>query len=265
MHPIERLRWIARTDDEPAASLASEAAWTLADLADEEPTALLTACRRLLDRHPSVGPLWWVCACLLGSPDDPLAAGHRASAELCSDPTPAALAKQLRRSFTSGDVIALTSPLELCRPAVETSGRYGVRVVGSRSELSRVVRKLAAAGGDVTAWSSGEEDEALEGASVLIVEVLAAGGGCAILTREASAALEAAERRRVDSWAVIGVGRALPEPLLSAAAERSGDSVEAVDLETFSSAVGPEGPGNAVAVAAACSCPPGTELLRRPV
>ena len=56
MHPIERLRWIARAEDEPAASLGSEAAWTLAELAEQEPTALLTACRRLLDRHPSLRP-----------------------------------------------------------------------------------------------------------------------------------------------------------------------------------------------------------------
>ena len=57
MHPIERLRWIARAEDEPAASLGSEAAWTLAELAEQEPNALLTACRRLLDRHPACGPL----------------------------------------------------------------------------------------------------------------------------------------------------------------------------------------------------------------
>jgi len=104
MHPIERLRWIARAEDEPAASLASEAAWTLAELAQQEPTALLTACRRLLDRHPACGPMWWVSA-RLAAADDPVEVARRAAAELCSDTTPDRLAKALRASLTATDVV----------------------------------------------------------------------------------------------------------------------------------------------------------------
>ena len=64
MHPIERLRYVARAGWAPPAVLAAEAAWALGDLALHEETAVLPACRRLLDRHPGCGPLWWVAALL---------------------------------------------------------------------------------------------------------------------------------------------------------------------------------------------------------
>ena len=57
--------------------LAAEAAWTLAELAEAEPAALLTACRRLLERHPDCGPLWWTAARLV-SADDALEEGRLA-------------------------------------------------------------------------------------------------------------------------------------------------------------------------------------------
>src|ERR1700689_4842391 len=104
MHPIERLRWIAGAEDEPAASLASEAAWTLGELARDEPTAVLTASRRLLDRHPACGPLWWVCAKLAGA-DDAVEVARGAAVELCSDSTPDRIAAALRASFAASDVL----------------------------------------------------------------------------------------------------------------------------------------------------------------
>ena len=68
MHPIERLRWVARSTGEEPDGLAREVAVALADFADD-PASLLTACRRLMERHPTTGPVWWVCARTLSSPD----------------------------------------------------------------------------------------------------------------------------------------------------------------------------------------------------
>jgi len=59
--------------------LASEAAWALAELIEQEPPAAVPACRRLLERHPSSGPMWWVAARVLGA-RDPVA-----EAEACGD------------------------------------------------------------------------------------------------------------------------------------------------------------------------------------
>ena len=66
MHPIERLRHVARAGDMDASLLAEEAAIALGGLAFE-PRALVPATRRLLEFHPSCAPLWWVCAELLAA------------------------------------------------------------------------------------------------------------------------------------------------------------------------------------------------------
>jgi hypothetical protein len=86
VHPIERLRHVARAGWAPADVLASEAAWALADLVHHEPPALVPACRRLLQRHPGCGPMWWVAARVL-SAGDPVAEAERCALEIDTDPT----------------------------------------------------------------------------------------------------------------------------------------------------------------------------------
>jgi hypothetical protein len=265
MHPIERLRWIARAEDEPAASLASEAAWTLGELTEHEPTALLTACRRLLDRHPACGPLWWVSA-QLAAAGDPLEAGRRAAAELCSDPTVNRIGQALRSSYTATDVLVLTAPVDLVLPALESSKPYPLRVISTPWSLRRSMRALSAVvSSDVTGWSVGEEHEAVDGASVLLVEVLAAGGAEALASPGTAGVVRAANDLAVPVWAVIGVGRAIPDRLFEAAAERAGEDADRLGLDVFSLAIGPDHTGDPVDVAARVTCPPGPELLRRSI
>src|SRR6202044_1741336 len=86
MHPIERLRYVARAGWAPPAVLAAEAAWALGDLALHESAAVLPACRRLLDRHPGCGPMWWVAACILTA-GDPVAEGEACADALEGDQT----------------------------------------------------------------------------------------------------------------------------------------------------------------------------------
>jgi hypothetical protein len=86
VHPIERLRYVARAGWAGPGEFGAEAAWALAELAEHEPAALLPACRRLLERNPACGPLWWVAArlCTTG---DPLSEAERCAEELDDDPT----------------------------------------------------------------------------------------------------------------------------------------------------------------------------------
>lgn len=86
MHPIERLRYVSRSGWAGPAALGAEAAYALADLAGYEPAALLPACRRLLERNPSCGPLWWVAARLC-STGDPATEAERCAEELEDDPS----------------------------------------------------------------------------------------------------------------------------------------------------------------------------------
>lgn len=86
MHPIERLRYLARLDPSRVDVLAREAAEALLACA-AEPAELVVACRRLLDRHPAAGPLWWVASTALTA-TDAHAALLEALGRLEDDPTP---------------------------------------------------------------------------------------------------------------------------------------------------------------------------------
>ena len=69
MQPFERLRYLARwSDADDDAVLLEEAADCLAGFADD-PFGIVIACRRLLAYHPSVAPLWWLCAHVLSAVD----------------------------------------------------------------------------------------------------------------------------------------------------------------------------------------------------
>jgi len=102
VHPIERLRYVARAGWVSSPSLlAAEAAWALGDLAQYEAPALVPACRRLLDRQPQCGPLWWVAARVVDA-SDPLAEAQRCARALEDDPTEQVVHEALA---TSGRVV----------------------------------------------------------------------------------------------------------------------------------------------------------------
>src|SRR3954468_12753456 len=68
VHPIERLRYVARSSGAAQEVLVRETAAALAALGFDPP-GLVTACRRILDRHPLSGPLWWLSARVLTAHD----------------------------------------------------------------------------------------------------------------------------------------------------------------------------------------------------
>ena len=79
---MERLRSVARATGTGPGLLVPEAAAALARL-DGDPAALVTACRRLVDRHPDVGPVWWLASRVLCAAD-PVDEAWRAA----GDPAP---------------------------------------------------------------------------------------------------------------------------------------------------------------------------------
>ncbi len=85
MHPIEHLRHVARAGLVEPGLLAREAASALLPCT-AEPAELVVACRRLLDRHPAAGPLWWVASTALTAAE-PRKALADAMRYLDDDPT----------------------------------------------------------------------------------------------------------------------------------------------------------------------------------
>ena len=79
MHPIERLRYVARSSGGDQRMLVRETAGALRGLGFD-PAGLVVACRRIVERHPNSGPLWWLCASVLAAPDP-----YRCAAALADD------------------------------------------------------------------------------------------------------------------------------------------------------------------------------------
>ena len=86
MHPIERLRYVARASSGDQRMLVRETASAIAGL-DLDPAGLVVACRRIVERHPTAGPLWWLCASLLAA-NDPFREAWGLADYVDDDPTP---------------------------------------------------------------------------------------------------------------------------------------------------------------------------------
>ena len=61
MHPIENLRYVARTSHSDPEAVAQEAAYALLALSHDA-NGLLVGCRLVIEYHPDNVALWWVCA-----------------------------------------------------------------------------------------------------------------------------------------------------------------------------------------------------------
>ena len=84
---------VARAAGEQPGLVAREAAAALAAFAGD-PAALVTACRRLVDRQPTSGPVWWLAARVLCA-SEPATEAWRSAELLWTDPTPKVLAEAL--------------------------------------------------------------------------------------------------------------------------------------------------------------------------
>jgi hypothetical protein len=281
MHPIERLRWVARSPEGDSSQVAAEAADALAGFAGD-PAGLVTAARRLIERRPASAPLWWLASRLLCSLE-PAFEAMDAAADLDRDRTPVALAGDL-----PGGTIAIVGWPDQAGAALRMRGR----MPGAEAGADRVVVVPTGAPADRTGsehgswprqgddawrcvdWLQGHGVDArllrageVSGAArrcVLALLEAAAVGPDSFLAGTGSAALAAAAREaNRPVWLVAGVGRVLPAPLYEALVRRVGDdpAYEVVPLDAVDEVAGPAGPAPRAQLARP-SCPVAAELLR---
>jgi hypothetical protein len=239
MHPIERLRYVARVEGADFGLVAMESASALAAVAASDIPALVPSCRRLVEGHVTNGPLWWLSARVLASPE-PVHAAREAAAALEADPTERVLAREVPDETS---VLVVGWP-DIAAEALSRRGDLEVFVAESGGEGDGLVRRLSR---DRHAGPSG---------------LMAAPGS--------HAAASVARQAGVPVWAVAGVGRVLPEALWNALLARVDQSGlepwdrddELVPAELLDAVVGPEGRTEVGAGLAASTCPAVPELLR---
>jgi hypothetical protein len=249
VHPIERLRYVARAGDVDPGELAIEAAGALAGLA-RDPRALVVSARRLIEFHPRCAPLWWVAARVLAA-DDP-----RTEAEACIDELRGDLtAEELAGALGAGATV-VAAPSGLLLDAFDLRPDIVVRLVGEPGVLRWASRLLDSVAG-LECYGSEEQRDALDGASLVVVEVDAAGPEGVVSA--AGPLVAAAADLGVPVWAVAPVGRVLPPVLFAALAARAPASAF-IPAGHLSVVVGPDGPDEATPGLRRPGCPPLAEL-----
>jgi hypothetical protein len=262
MHPIERLRYVARASGADQPLLVRETALALAAFRDD-PAGLVAACRRVIDRHPTSGPLWWLCARVLTAPDGQRE-GWAAVEDLERDPTAATLAHALP---DEGTVCVVGWP-ELVAEALVRRGDVEVLAVDSAGEASGLVRRLQQSGLDADDVPASGLGSAVALADVVVLEAVALGPDGFVAGTGSLAAAAVARQMEVPVWVVAGVGRRLPERMWAAVRSRlEGSPVEpwlrdeeAVPLRFVDQVWGPDGGRPSAEAMAGTDCPVAPEL-----
>lgn len=263
MHPIERLRYVARASDDRFSMIVRESAAALAAFSDD-PAALVTACRRLVDRQSHSAAIWWLAARVLSS-SDPESEAWDASSEIDGDLTISALIEALP---VDASVVVLGWP-ETIVPALTKRGDVRVFAVDTFDDGARLVSRLERNGSETVLVDERGVGSAVAEASLVLLEAHGLGPTGITAVPGSRAAAAVARLAGIPVWAVAGVGRVLPGRMWEAYATRLDDEadpwdndLEFVPLNHLDAVVGPTGltkPDDAVCRA---DCPITPELFK---
>jgi hypothetical protein len=266
VHPIEHLRYVARAQGADPTSLVEETAHALGSLRFD-PSGLVVACRRIVERHPFTGPLWWLCSSVSTSAE-PFDAVWELADEIRSDPTGAELAAVL-----ADDAVVVT----IGDPDVIGAGlvrRGDIRVVAldAGHTATSFVRRLERHDVDVEPVDSGVAGLVARRADVVLVEAMAVDAARAVVPIGSSTIAASAVAWGTPVWLVAGVGRRLPTGYVDAMVSKIdalGDEydpweldVEVLPTSMFTHVVGPHGMVPMGPPAIVAECPLASELLR---
>lgn len=264
MHPIERLRYVARASGADQALLVQETAAALGAFA-ADPSGLVAACRRIVDRHPTSGPMWWLCARVLTTPDDPRAEAWQAVEDIEADPTATEVAFALPDAATA----CVVGWPEVAGEALHRRGDVEVLAVDSLGEGSGLVRRLALSGIDALDVPTSGLGVAASSSDVLLLEAVAMGPTGFVAVAGSLAAAAVAQHASVPVWLVAGRGRMLPTAMWEALAGRHEARTddpwdldeELVPLDLVDQVCTPSGLQPPAAALAGTDCPTAPELF----
>lgn len=263
MHPIERLRYVARASGAAHELLVRETASALASFGSD-PAGMLTACRRVVARQPSSGPVWWLAARVLTAPD-PMAEAWAAVDEMQHDAT----ARELTYAMPEDATVCVLGWPDTISEALIRRGDVEVLVVDSLGEGSGLVHRLISSeieAADVPAIGLGA---AVVESDLLILESSAIGPDAFLGVAGSRAAAATARHAGIPVWLVGGVGRLLPmrmwEALISAVDldEPWDADDEVVPLDLVDCIVGPAGPEPVIDALKRTDCPVAPELFKQ--
>lgn len=233
MHPIEHLRYLARSQGIDGESLVREAAIAIGSLPND-PAMLVIVCRRLIEKHPTSAQLWWLCSSVLVSPD-PQATAWELFEQTESDDTYTMLANAVPPGAVVivGDFTSSAEAIMTDRADVE---------LANRSALN-------------TGNPTGDE--------IVVVDAVAASTSTVLLSPDAARTLDRADDRPV--WVVCPLGTRLSIAAVEQIELRSEGSVVAVPANRFAMVAVRDGAAPPSVQSLQPDGPLAPELLRRSV
>ncbi len=267
MHPIEHLRYVARATGADPVSLVVETAQALRGL-KSEPAGLVLAARRIVERHPTCAPLWWLCASVLAA-GEPFDKALELSAQIDADETTNFLIEALPQDATVCIVGWSPTALEAiarrgdCRAIIADSFGTGDAAVNALERLDVDVR-------GVTLEHAGI---AVQMSDVVIIDALGCGGTEVLAVGGAHAVAALAYCENTPAWLVTRLGTRLPIELWEAMklANRDADApwrsdVDVIPRQLLGRLIGPTGISEIDVNTARHfigECPASTEMLVR--
>jgi hypothetical protein len=225
MHPIERLRYVARASGADQAALVRETASSLATFR-HDPAGMVMACRRMLARHLTSAPLWWLTARVCRAVD-PIQEAHRSADLFDADRT----ARELGLALPEDATVCVLGWPEVAARALPARGDLEVLVVDVAREASGLVRRLRQVDVDAVEVPLSGLGAAAASSHVLLVEPAMVGPTAAIAVAGSRAAAATTRQAGGEVWAIAGVGRIVPEPVWEYVAARHGQHDEPWELD----------------------------------
>lgn len=246
----------------PTAPLVREAAMALASFA-HDPVELLTACRQLLERRPTNGPLLWVAARMLTGTDAGTEAWEAVEA-LERDTT----ARELAHALPADSSVLVIGASEICGEAVLDRPDVEVLVADTVGEGFGLIRQLDARDHVAVDVPSAGVGAAAADVDLVLLEAEVMHEEAALARSGSLAAAAVAHHRGTPVWLVAGVGRVMPTRMYEWVADRSDDidpwddDIEAVPVSLVDRIVGPSGLQPVAEIRFRVDCPIAPELFR---
>ena len=227
-----------------------------------DPAGLVVACRRIVERHPTCGALWWLCARLLTSAD-PMGAARAAVDEIADDTTIDALVDAL----PDGVTVATVGWPPMSAQALVRRGDLRVLALDAGHQGSSFVQRLERYEIESELVPMEAAAVATQAADIVLVEAEALDATRLVAATGSTVLAAVAGLAGTPVWAVAGRGRRLPAAMVEAIVERVAQTLDpwsrecdVVPISLVSSVVGPDGRSPSSAIRPECEMAP--ELLR---
>lgn len=257
---------MARAQGVDPATLVEETAHAMGSLYFD-PAGLTVACRRIVERHPLTGPLWWLCAHVSTSVE-PFETIWGLVDRIRNDRTGAELAAALPDDAV---VATIGNPIQV-GDGLTRRGDVRVIALDAAHAAASFVRRLDRHEVAVEPVDAGAAGVVARSVDLVLVEASAVDSGRAIVPIGSSTLAAAASAWGTPVWLVAGVGRRLPTGMidvmeervavLAAASEPWSLDVEVLPTSMVSDVVGPLGRVPMGPPAIVAECPMAHELLR---